>query len=77
MQFAEAQDLIQQAVRVVDESLRGALQEVFVDLADAVLHQCIRPLVGALLPAIMDISARATSLRDRPRSRASQELFWV
>ena len=24
-----------------------ALQEVFVDLADAVLHQCIRPLIGA------------------------------
>jgi len=30
-----------------------------------VLHQCIRPLVGALLRAIMDISARAISLGDR------------
>jgi hypothetical protein len=44
-----------------------ALQGDFVDLADAVLHQCIRPLVGALLPAIMDISARAISLPDRSR----------
>src|SRR6266481_9517918 len=34
----------------------------------AVLHQCIRSLVGAvLLRTIMDISARATSLTDRPR----------
>src|SRR6266481_7009170 len=34
----------------------------------AVLHQCIRSLVGAvLLRTIMDISARATSLADRPR----------
>jgi hypothetical protein len=34
----------------------------------AVLHQCIRPLIGAvLLPTIMDISARALSLADRPR----------
>jgi hypothetical protein len=33
----------------------------------AVLHQCIRPLIGAcLLRAIMDISARAISLADRP-----------
>src|SRR5262249_14387078 len=32
-----------------------------------VLHQCIRPLVGALLRAIMDISARAISLADRPQ----------
>jgi hypothetical protein len=24
-----------------------ALQEFFVDVADAVLHQCIRPLIGA------------------------------
>jgi hypothetical protein len=45
-----------------------ASQEVFVDLADAVLHQCIRPLMERIwLQAIMDISARATSLRDRPR----------
>src|SRR6201988_4146248 len=27
-----------------------ALQEVFVDLADTVLHQCIRPLIGACAP---------------------------
>lgn len=44
-----------------------ALQEVFVELAVAVLHQCIRPLIGAnALLAIMDISARAISLADRP-----------
>ena len=29
------------------------------------MHQCIRPLVGALLRAIMGISARAISLADR------------
>jgi hypothetical protein len=35
-----------------------ALQEFFIDPADAVLHQCIRPLLGAIvLRAIMDISA--------------------
>ena len=35
----------------------------------AVLHQCIRPLVGAcVLRATMDISARAISLADRPRT---------
>src|SRR5664280_2866987 len=45
-----------------------ALQEVFVDLASAVLHQCIRSLIGAvLLRTIMDISARAVSLSDRPQ----------
>ena len=45
-----------------------ALQEVFVDLALAVLHQCIRSLIGAvLLRTIMDISARAFSLADRPQ----------
>jgi hypothetical protein len=34
----------------------------------AVLHQCIRSLIGAvLLRTIMDISARAFSLPDRPR----------
>src|SRR5262245_28181118 len=34
----------------------------------AVLHQCIRPLIGAFeLRAIMDISARAISLADRPQ----------
>ena len=43
-----------------------ALQEIFVELASAVLHQCIRPLIGAcVLRAIMDISARAISLTDR------------
>ena len=32
------------------------------------MHQCIRPLIGAVvLRAIMDISARAFSLADRPR----------
>jgi hypothetical protein len=45
-----------------------ALQEFFVELASAVLHQCIRSLIGAvLLRTIMDISARAISLTDRPR----------
>ena len=34
----------------------------------AVLRQCIRPLLGALLLAIMDISAHAVSLADRPRT---------
>src|SRR5713226_3783690 len=34
----------------------------------AVLHQCIRSLLGAvLLRTIMDISARAVSLSDRPQ----------
>src|SRR5262245_49408877 len=34
----------------------------------AVLHQCIRPLIGAfVLRAIMGISARAISLADRPQ----------
>ena len=34
----------------------------------AVLHQCIRSLIGAdLLRTIMDISARAISLADRPQ----------
>jgi hypothetical protein len=28
-------------------SFTGALQEVLINLADAVLHQCIRPLIGA------------------------------
>ena len=45
-----------------------ALQEVFVEVAVAVLHQCIRSLIGAdLLRTIMDISARAISLTDRPQ----------
>jgi hypothetical protein len=34
----------------------------------AVLHQCIRPHVGALLRATMDISAHAFLLAARPRS---------
>ena len=39
----------------------------------AVLHQCIRSLLGAvLLRTIMDISARAISLADRP-----QRAIWV
>src|SRR6266480_511486 len=39
----------------------------------AVLHQCIRSLIGAgLLRTIMDISARASSLPDRP-----QRAKWV
>ena len=46
-----------------------ALQEDFVELAGAVLHQCIRSQIGVvLLQTIMDISARAFSLADRPRS---------
>src|SRR6478735_8453441 len=50
-----------------------ALQEVFVEVAVAVLHQCIRSLIGAgLLRTIMDISARAISLADRP-----QRAIWV
>jgi hypothetical protein len=50
-----------------------AVQEVFVDPADAVLHQCIRPLIGALCSGlIMDISAPAFSLPDRP-----QRTIWV
>src|SRR5258708_31312325 len=39
----------------------------------AVLHRCIRSLIGAgLLRTIMDISARAFSLADRP-----QRAIWV
>src|SRR5258708_37863108 len=41
-----------------------ALQEDFVELAAAVLHQCIRPLIRAfVLRAIMDISARSSLAR--------------
>jgi hypothetical protein len=41
--------------------------------AVTVLHQCIRPLIGAfVLRAIMGISARAISLADRP-----QWAMWV
>jgi hypothetical protein len=45
-----------------------ALQENFHRVGGrAVLHQCIRPLIGAFaLRAIVDISARATSLPERP-----------
>src|SRR5262249_16675931 len=50
-----------------------ALQENFVEWADPVLHHCIRPLIGAFeLRAIMDISAPAISLADRP-----QWAIWV
>src|SRR6266480_2547710 len=52
--------------------VRPCVARGFVDLADVVLHQCIGPLIGALLPAIMDISARAISLADRP-----QWAIWV
>src|SRR6202008_1797970 len=38
-----------------------ALQEVFVDPADTVLHQCIRPLLGALCSGPSWISARMRS----------------
>jgi hypothetical protein len=46
-----------------------ALQENFHRVGGcAVLHQCIRPLIGAvLLRAIMGISARAISLAVRPQ----------
>ena len=44
-------------------------QEVSSTQADAVLHQCIRPLIGAfVLPAIMDISAHAILLPAKPRA---------
>src|SRR5262249_27706547 len=55
-----------------DCMVRPCVARGFLELASAVLHQCIRPLIGALLPAIMDISARATSLADRP-----QRAKWV
>ena len=43
-------------------------QEDFVELAAAVLHQCIRPPIGACCaPGHMDISSRAFSLADRPQ----------
>src|SRR5260370_41772487 len=45
-----------------------ALQVDFAEVGVAVLHQCIRSLIGAdLLRTIMDISARAISLADRPQ----------
>jgi len=41
---------------------RPCVARGFVNLADAVLHQCIRPLIGArvVLRAIMDISAHSS-----------------
>src|SRR5471030_370386 len=48
--------------------VRPCVARGFVKLASAVLHQCIRSLIGAvLLRTIMDISARAVSLSDRPQ----------
>src|ERR1039457_6587399 len=48
--------------------VRPCVARGFVKLASAVLHQCIRSLIGAvLLRTIMDISARAFSLADRPQ----------
>src|SRR5882757_7734654 len=48
--------------------VRPCVARGFVELASAVLHQCIRSLVGAvLLRTIMDISAHAFSLADRPQ----------
>jgi len=45
-----------------------AVQEVSSSWRSAVLHQCIRSLIGAvLLRTNMDISARAISLTDRPQ----------
>src|SRR5258708_1031045 len=50
-----------------------ALQEGSSSWRSAVLHQCIRSLIGAvLLRTNMDISAHAISLADRPR-----RAFWV
>ena len=48
--------------------VRPCVARGFVDLASAVLHQCIRSLIGAVsLRTTMDISARAISLSDRPQ----------
>src|SRR6187397_2822555 len=48
--------------------VRPCVARGFRDLVVAVLHQYIRPPIGALrAPAIMDISAPAISLADRPR----------
>ena len=53
--------------------VRPCVARGFVKLASAVLHQCIRSLIGAsLLRTIMDISARAFSLPDGP-----QRAIWV
>jgi len=49
--------------------VRPRVARGFVNLADAVLHQCIRPLIGACCaPGIMDISAHSIWLADRPRT---------
>src|ERR1700732_3745030 len=53
-----------------------ALQENFADLAGAVLHQCIRPLIRAELLAGMDISARAISLAERPQDGQTGHQCW-
>ena len=42
-------------------------KRIWSTLADAVLRQCIRSPIGACAPAIMDISAHAIFLADRPR----------
>jgi hypothetical protein len=53
--------------------VRPCVARGLVDLGDAALHQCIRSLIGARsgLPTIMDISARASSLADRPQAGRS------
>jgi hypothetical protein len=50
--------------------VRPCVARGFLDLAGAVLHQCIRSLIWSSLwlPTIMDISAPAISLPDRPRT---------
>src|SRR5271154_6938252 len=48
--------------------VRPCVARGFVKLASAVLHQCIRSLIGAVvLRTNMDISAAAISLTDRPQ----------
>ena len=48
--------------------VRPCVARGFVDPADTVLHQCIRPLLGAgCAPGHHGISAHAISLPDRPR----------
>src|SRR4029453_12062276 len=46
--------------------VRPCVARGFSELAVAVLHQCIRPLVRRVPRAIMDISAPESSLADRP-----------
>src|ERR1019366_800228 len=59
----------QRAFRILTQCMvRPCVARGFVKLASAVLHQCIRSLIGAvLLRTIMDISARAFLLADRPQ----------